>query len=595
MQVKDKLKGKENEILVLLFVIAGAAAAAVCYDYYYALNDDSAIKDILAGVYTGTPDGHTIQMLYGLSLLLALPYRLFRSVPWFGAFLWLCNYGCFYLLGVRSLRFCRKRLDKAALLTVEALVITALYLWEIIFVQYTVISGLLAVTAVFLFYTAENTEHWKDFLRRNTVSILLVITAFAVRTEMLLLLFPMICLAGLFRWSKEAKPLQKENICKYGMTLGAMLAGMLLLLVIDGAAYGSAEWKEFRAYFNERTQVYDFTGIPPYEGNERFYEQIGLTPEQKQLLDNYNFGLDERIDSETLQKIAAYASEQQAADKTPAERCRETLAIYRYRLQHETQKDYPWNLFVMTAYLLVVIAAMTRRDKSCLWKLPLLILFRSMLWLFLLYRGRIEDRVTHPLLMMELALLVSMLFGEYRTLAKEHDGTALRQILQTRALPYSCACIFGILALAVLPESIAKVNTEYARREEVNTAYTALRAYCREHTENYYFFDVFSSVAYSEKLFADTDHALSNYDLMGGWICKSPLYDEKLGQFGLTAMEDALAEDGHVYILCRLDRPEADMGWLSKYYAQDGREVTIVQADVIRVDGQEIFGVYQMQ
>lgn len=602
MQLKDKLKDKwkkkENEILAAAFVLLGIILTSVCYDYYFDLNDDSAIKDILAGVYTGTPDGHNIQMLYGLSVLLALPYRLLRNVQWFGIFLCLCNFGCFYLIGVRSLRFCKRRATKAALLTIEGITIAALYLWEIVFVQYTVVSGLLAVTAVFLFYTSERAADWKEFLKQNVISIFLVLIAFAVRTEMLLLLFPMICLAGLFRWSGEDKPLQKKNFGKYGVVFAGILVGMLILLGIDSIAYGSAEWKEFRDYFNGRTQVYDFTGIPSYEGNEVFYEGIGLAPEQKQLLDNYNFGLDEQIDSKMMEEIAAYASAEWAAEKSFTVRCREAFYEYRYRLQSEVSADYPWNLFVLTAYLLLVTTAVTYRNKSYLWKLPLLVFGRSALWLFLLYRGRIVDRITHPLLMMEFVLLLVMLLTELQGHTGETSDGIVRGTLK-RALPYGCACIIGILALSVLPESIVKVNTEYARRAEVNTAYAALQQYCKEHCgqeeANYYFFDVFSSVAYSEKMFAASDNSLSNYDLMGGWICKSPLYEQKLAQFGLTTMEGALTDKEYVYLLCRLDRPEADMEWLYDYYAKMRSEVKIVQTDTIQVNGQDIFGVYQLR
>lgn len=579
MRLVDKWKEKENEILAFAFVVLGAVIAAIFFDYYYDLNDDSAIKDILAGVYMGTPDGHNIQMLYGFAVLLALPYRILRNVPWFGLFLCLCNFGCFYLIAVRSLCFCKKRFAKIALLVTEAVLITTLYLWETVFVQYTVISGLLAVTAVFLFYTTDSQVSWQRYFKKNLISILLVLVAFAIRTEMLLLLFPLVCLAGLFKWSAEEKILAKENFLKYGTVLGMMLAGMLLLLVTDKLAYGSEEWKAFRNYFDERTTVYDFTGIPSYEGNEQFYEEAGLKPEQKKLLDNYNFGLDERIDSAVMGEIADYASAKLAIEKPFAKQMKDALYNYRYRLQNEPQKDYPWNLFVITAYLLVIVIAIAQRKKSYLWKLPLLVAFRSALWLFLLYRERVVDRITHPLLMMELVLLLVMLLTECCTVVQR----------------YGCVIVLAVMAVAVLPETAAKVEAEYTRREEVNASYMALQEYCREHPKNYYFFDVFSSVAYSEKMFVNVDNTLSNYDLMGGWICKSPLYDTKLEQFGITTMEEALLEDDHAYVLCRLDRPEADMQWLRQYFAIDGKAVKVERVDIIRVNGQDVFGVYQVE
>ncbi len=569
------LREKENALLTLAYVAAAALILAAAYDYYYDLNDDSAIKDILSGVYTGTPNGHNIQMLYALAAFLALPYCFAPTLPWYGMFLWLCNFGCFYLIGARSLDFCGRRPMKAALLAIEGACFAALSLWDLIFVQYTVVSGLLAVTAVFLFYTSKGAPgDWKGFFKKNCISIALALVSFAVRSEMFLLLFPLLCLAGLFCWSKEEKPLQKQCFLKYGSVVGAVLAGMACLLAIDGAAYGSSGWKEFGRYFNARTQIYDFTGIPPYEENEQFYKEAGLAKAQKQLLDNYNFGLDERMDSALLEKVADYAL---ASQKPPAARAKEALYLYWHRLRNEMDKDYPWNLFVLMGYLLAVASAAVPvaagRGRSCLWKLGLLFLFRSALWLFLLYRGRVVERITHPLLLMELVLLV-LLLGE----AKQ------------RYWPYVCGILFGLMAALALSGSIERVNAEYARRAQANAAYAALRAYCREHGDNYYFLDVYSSVAYSEKMFAQADNSLANYDLMGGWVCKSPLYRQKLAQFGLTDMESALEGAGNVYVLCRLDRPEADMGWLAAYYADKGKQATVRQIDTI----QGVFGVYQI-
>ena len=43
----------ENWILPLLFILALLLFTSLRFDYYYSLNDDVLMKDILAGVYTG--------------------------------------------------------------------------------------------------------------------------------------------------------------------------------------------------------------------------------------------------------------------------------------------------------------------------------------------------------------------------------------------------------------------------------------------------------------------------------------------------------------------------------------------------------------
>ncbi len=64
MDIRNKLKQKENWIIALAVTAVLCLLAGFRFDFFYDLNDDVLMKDILAGVYTGTPEGHNIQMLW---------------------------------------------------------------------------------------------------------------------------------------------------------------------------------------------------------------------------------------------------------------------------------------------------------------------------------------------------------------------------------------------------------------------------------------------------------------------------------------------------------------------------------------------------
>ena len=103
------LKKGENWLIpgfccLILFLAAGLA-----WDYYYDLNDDVLIRDILSGVYTGEPEALTAQLLWPLGALLAGLYRLLPGLPVFGAFLWLCQAGSVFLILRRSLLWLEAR------------------------------------------------------------------------------------------------------------------------------------------------------------------------------------------------------------------------------------------------------------------------------------------------------------------------------------------------------------------------------------------------------------------------------------------------------------------------------------------------------
>lgn len=210
MAGKQFLKKHENCILSLAMALILAGILAARFDFYYDLNDDVLIKDILSGVYSGTPDGHTMQLLYPLGALLALLYR-GLSIPVFGAFLLFCQFGSIWAVGYRSTvlvdeeRAARESASiapgmcsaasaarlaepavcsawnttaerlgvKGVLLLAEALFWFAAMGSHLVYLQYTVTAGMLAGAAIFWVVTAKGKErfwalllYWLSFCLR---------------------------------------------------------------------------------------------------------------------------------------------------------------------------------------------------------------------------------------------------------------------------------------------------------------------------------------------------------------------------------------------------------------------------------------------
>ena len=76
-----------NILMALAIALITWGIVAIGFDFFYDLNDDVLIKDILSGAYTGTPSGYNNQMMYPISVLIAGLYRLIPSVPWYGIIL----------------------------------------------------------------------------------------------------------------------------------------------------------------------------------------------------------------------------------------------------------------------------------------------------------------------------------------------------------------------------------------------------------------------------------------------------------------------------------------------------------------------------
>ena len=610
----------KNCILVLAVTAVNMLIMGICFDFYYDLNDDTMMLDIMSGAYSGVPDGHNMQTLYPLGALIALCYRICGGIPWYGLFLCLCQFGCFYLIGMRLCVLVqrtgkdstggpyRKRdlVKKVSLLLLLSLFVWGLCLAHVMNIQYTVTCAVLSAAAIFLFLTTPDTDNGRQFVIRNIPSMALVILAYQLRSEMLLLTFPFICLAGLYRLTEEKQIFVKENLFRYGGVLGIMLAGMLLSRGADYMAYGSAAWKDFLRFFEARTTVYDF--YPELITEDAYQDaltRLGVAPYQQTLLRNYDYGLDEEIDTELLTELAEYATHTLGPARDWGGIFRKQ--VYRYYDRMLRGGDGAYSRMLLWMYVAVLAAGCSVRYGSrkeenvpasggsgvCryafVWQILLLAVVRSAIWMFILLRGRDPERITHSLYVAEAALLLGMLciqlmkgnWIRFRETGEEQPGSRRR----------GASVIFmllGLLCICHIPHSVRKVMADEESREISHVNCMKIAQYCGAHPDNFYFKDVYSTVGYSQRIFRDVDNSLANHDIMGGWVCKSPLYDEKLEKFGITTMEEGLLRQDNVFFVTSKD---SDTSWLTAYYAGKGFTVGIEEVDSI----EETYAVYQLK
>ncbi len=585
-----------------VFTLLLALLLTVQFDFYYDLNDDTMIKDIVSGAYTGEPSGYCIQMLYPLAWCLALFYRAIPSVPWYGLFLCLCQFGVVFLVAARLLFLMRGAKAGIFALAAEAVLVYGLFLRQFVVVQYSVTSGMCMAGAVFLFLTEQGTDKASVFFRRNLLPLFLVVISFLIRTEVCIMLLPFLLFAGILRWCGEERFFTVLNFRKYITLIVTALLCMAAVYSLDLLAYRGSEWTGFRRFFDARTKLYDFYGLPDYEDNRDFYESIGLSRESYTLLENYNFALDESIDTWRLDAIVSYqerlAAEGRGLHDTFGFVSKNSLkeALWQYKKQLSGSVS-PASAAVIVLYLLYLILCVApARGKlraGAAFKIVCLLVVRSVLWLYLCMVDRVLDRVTMPLLMTEFVMLAGFLICDC---AGSYGAGRFRAVK-------AVSCILGITGiLAALVVSWRTVHAEYDGRAAADARWGAMMDYCRKNGDNYYVIDVYSStsyegVPYSEKMFTDVDDTYKNFDLCGGWAAKSPLARQKLERHHIRDIQGALCASKagrqmNTYFVADAD---SDLGWLAQYYAKRGIEVELRCVDQIRTDAAEAaFSVYEL-
>ena len=608
---------------------------SVLFDFYYDLNDDTAIKDIISGTYTGIPSGYCIQMLYPLSFILAVCYRAIPAIPWYGLFLCVCQYAVFALIADRLIRLMKNKIQMVIALAFEVLIVLGLCFRQVVIIQYSVTSGICMTGAIFLFITEDMTDKVGEFLKKNIVPAFLVVLSFMIRTEVCIMLLPFLLFAGLCKWGNEKKIFTSINFRKYLLLIGSVLIVMLAALSLDKLAYGDSDWTGFRKYFDARTKVYDFYELPSYSQNKEFYDSIGLSQESFTLLENYNFALDDSIDTWVLESIAEY--QKKMAKNGQSDTLKSTFgyvsknsfdeALWLYKkmikdkfdnilqLASGRAKETDFTLQIALEYAVIVAYAILismeifsgtgisllnrlkkkkeddfeeaeinkERLKNGI-KIAGLFVIRSILWLYLLMVDRVLERVTIPLLLAELSVLIAFMLSS-RLKDRFASGKMLKVII----------CTMCVLYLLVVGEKgMNALRNEFDARSKADLRWNTLMEYCQNNSEYFFVIDVYSSTSYngafySEKIFKNVDNSYRNFDICGGWVAKSPVARQKLQKYGIKELQKALTE-GKCRFIAASDR---DMEWIESYYFKRNIPVKVDCISTINTDdGEEAFKVY---
>lgn len=140
--MSTRTKGEKNRGLEVFGAMLAACVLTCLWFFFvyktvpfiYDINDDVAMRNVAAGVITGSPDAHLLHMKYLLGLWISGLYRLAPGLDWYGL----------TLIGVVLLSF--------ALCLYRGLVAEKGILWKIIY-----------TTAVLLLMTALGTQHVSAF------------------------------------------------------------------------------------------------------------------------------------------------------------------------------------------------------------------------------------------------------------------------------------------------------------------------------------------------------------------------------------------------------------------------------------------------
>lgn len=502
--------------------------------FVYGIIDDRSMMEIVSGQYLGMPDPHTIFMGYWYSLFLTGLYTVLPNVDWYAFCYIVMQAMCMILILFRLVRERERKWEKVLCAVLALSSFAALGVQATVQLSFTTTAAVLGVTVVFLYAAAEKLE-WKD---AALLFFLLFLTS-QVRFDIFCMTVPVCAVLWFFRVAVQG---QRERI--QFLMPAAALAVLALAMMGNFAGYGSAEWRAYKSYDNSRTAIYDFPDytFPEYEGAEELYSSVGIeTKSRARTLINYNYTADDQITPEFFRDYIEAYQKMYPSEQTVVQRLVQSVKDYLKGVRDN--RFYMQHLLGLAMYAGLVILALWKKEWGLLGKTLCTGGIQGIMWIYLLYKGRIPDRVIYS---MNLMLLVTAFL-------------LWREISPRISLPCAArkagvvACMFVLCYLAGAQTATFRGKNQELSRWNQNIE--SLKEYCMEHPDNFYFNDVTSLAftTYNVRLWRDQPYVM-NYMSLGDWMSFSPIWKKKLEQEGIESVKEALYGRNNVYLICSFDK-----------------------------------------
>lgn len=557
MNFREWLKSKSEYLIAGAIVVCVLITAMILCPPYYSMNDDVMMRSILSGGYTGTPDGHAVYMKYPLTGALSLLYRVTNIVPWFDLFMVSCFVVAVTAVIVRVRRVLEPLKERRVLtwgmMAGICILLFALFLPQLFALHYTLVAAMVGSCGLFLLLTGG-----------GAISVVLLILCYCIRSQIFFLLLPFMLVVVL--WNVLDK--QYRPMCRY---LIALVIGITVCMGWNGFMYRSSEWKAYAEYNDSRTVLYDYDKLLPYEENVEAFENIGISEQQHRLMDEYVLVLAQDVTPEMMSAAAELTASRRDAQQSFTERLIYCVKEYYYHLRYN---DTPYRIVFLCGSLAVLVLLVKKRQWLKAGLLGCMLGGRSLIWIYLIWRGRFPERIYVSLYFLDIMILAGMLL---QLLRQAESGNADKKCIKW--LCAGCGMFAGIVLLATgISQCVvmSERTKEYARN---NKEWVVLTEYCRMHPENDFLVDVYSTVDYSGKVW-ENRKTRENYLLAGGWMTQSPLLMERI---------QALDADNCGYIIAA----DRNTDWLFTFCEQRLDGVQIEKTDSISLDGKVLFDIYR--
>lgn len=578
-----------NGLLAFILTAIFFAAIIFLYDFTYGVIDDPFIATVLNGAYTGTPDAHVVYMKYPLAWILVLLFRWIPTVNWHFFLLVGCFVICIFVVNFRIASNVKKILHKVIFMILFMLLFWLCMAKMVLTAHYSMCAAVLAASGIFYFATIKYQSSKLNLVLNYLAAFLMLWTAYAIRARTLFMLLPLAAAVFIYKFFYKKPAFKKANVIRmiiFPIILFIGLGGMELM---HNAQYKSKEWQTFLSFNDARTTLYDFYGLPEYEGNEEFYESLNISEARQYMYEKYYLEFQDGVPDDALTQIADYRVREYAKKMPAGERIKETIKALPVNL---TLKTYaPVNWICAASFIIILLVALMMKKWRVAIAVILGVITSLIPWLWMIYMGKPTSRVTMGIWAADLLFAVALLIDN-----SEEIGNYLKRKAEklSRGLRTGIAVLFAVLAAAALTAGIAgsykKVHKTVDRSLDSGNIRSALEEWCEKSPEKLYICEseIVNGLGFNVR---KVDNKLQNLYWPGGWTAKMAQSKEIWNRFAIEDIEKGIIENRNVYLIAFRD---TDVSYWFRFYRENYPAASLETVQEIELE-ETPFTIYQLQ
>ena len=371
------------------------------------------------------------------------------------------------------------------------------------------------------------------------MTVLLANIAFCIRPNIFYMFVPATGLVYLW------KMFGKKDFKK--LTIAApfiVLAVTAVLFVINAAAYSKDGWKEFRDFFDMRTNVYDYYDLRPYGENPELYEPYGISEEEFNMMRVYNYTVLGDLPKEFFPEYLEACEELEAEQGINfVSKSVEAVKIF---IKDVLRGGYGiQNTVLFAAAIVLLILLIWKKNYPLTIYLGIQSAVICVVWLYFTYWGRAIERIQMTMSLIFLAVILHVLI-EMKEMHLYRDETTGRLSGNGKA-----SLILGMLSFLL----IAGMNFIDFRNDNIAKTYwygdvQTIKEYCAQDPDRLYYMDIATMTElYGRCQIKNTEPEYINYISMGDWSAYCPHYEEKLERHSVENIAESITDENTYVIM----------------------------------------------